>query len=142
MIRKGTPDDTAEVIGVWEKAVAETHHFLTDDDFRQIAGQMPGYLAAVELFVWEQEGKITGFTGVSEGKIDMLFVAERGKGIGRQLLEYAINQCGAYLLDVNEQNSRAIGFYEKYGFVATGRSATDSGGRPYPILHMRLKQTT
>ena len=40
-------------------------------------------------------------------------------------------------VDVNEQNPRAIGFYERLGFARTGRSETDDQGRPYPLLHMR-----
>ncbi|MFO6398493.1 GNAT family N-acetyltransferase, partial [Pseudomonas aeruginosa] len=38
----------------------------------------------------------------------------------------------------NEQNPQACGFYRHYGFRQTGRSATDSAGRPFPLLHMSL----
>ncbi|MFU6774762.1 GNAT family N-acetyltransferase, partial [Pseudomonas aeruginosa] len=41
-------------------------------------------------------------------------------------------------VDVNEQNPQACGFYRHYGFRQTGRSATDSAGRPFPLLHMSL----
>ena len=40
-------------------------------------------------------------------------------------------------VDVNEANVEATRFYEALGFVAVGRSPTDSDGRPYPILHLK-----
>jgi putative acetyltransferase len=44
----------------------------------------------------------------------MLFVApeERGRGLGRMLLEYGITEYGVKELTVNEQNPQAKGFYE------------------------------
>lgn len=42
-------------------------------------------------------------------------------------------------VDVNEQNFEAHRFYLRYGFMNVGRSETDSAGRPFPIIHMRLK---
>lgn len=70
----------------------------------------------------------------------MLFVAPavRGSGVDRRLVEHAISQCGATLVDVNEQNEQAVGFYQKMGFAVTGRSPLDGQGKPYPLLHMAL----
>jgi putative acetyltransferase len=70
----------------------------------------------------------------------MLFVhpAWRGQGIGRRLLHYAVDSWNATMLDVNEQNPQALGFYLKLGFVVEGRSELDGTGQPYPLLHMRL----
>jgi hypothetical protein len=45
-------------------------------------------------------------------------------------------------LDVNEQNPQALGFYFKQGFEVIGRSEVDGMGQPYPLLHMRLRQTS
>lgn len=44
---------------------------------------------------------------------------------------------GALAVDVNEQNEAALRFYVALGFAVVGRSPTDSGGRPFPLLHMR-----
>ena len=46
---------------------------------------------------------------------------------------------GVRTLDVNEQNPLAAGFYERAGFVVVGRSPVDGAGRPFPLLHMRLR---
>ena len=70
----------------------------------------------------------------------MLFIDNdsRGKGIGKQLILYAINEQHATKVDVNEQNAQAVGFYEHMGFRTVTRSELDSEGKPYPILHMQL----
>lgn len=72
----------------------------------------------------------------------MLFVHNdfRGKGIGRELIIYAIKNLQATKLDVNEQNSQAVGFYQHMGFSVIKRSELDNEGKAYPILHMRLSQ--
>lgn len=69
----------------------------------------------------------------------MLFVAadKRGRGIGKELLQCAIDAHAVDELTVNEQNRAAIGFYEHTGFKASARSDTDERGGPYPILHMK-----
>jgi len=43
----------------------------------------------------------------------------------------------ALTLDVNEQNTQALGFYLHQGFEIVGRSPKDGLGQPYPLLHMR-----
>lgn len=72
--------------------------------------------------------------------IEMLFVHPDaiGKGYGRTLLQFAIKNKGLRKVDVNEQNQRALKFYQKHGFSLTGRDNTDSEGKPYPILHLAL----
>ena len=56
------------------------------------------------------------------------------------LLDDAVTRLGASQVDVNEQNPKALGFYLKQGFAVAGRSPLDGGGRPFPILHLRLQQ--
>lgn len=63
----------------------------------------------------------------------------RGSGIGRQLLQYGLSSHGPLTTDVNMQNSQAVGFYKRMGFVETGRSEADSQGRPYPLIHLRYQ---
>ena len=45
-----------------------------------------------------------------------LLSAERGKGVGKQLLQYGIENYGIQELTVNEQNPQAVGFYRHMGF--------------------------
>lgn len=58
--------------------------------------------------------------GIEQSSLEMLFLLpeERGKGIGKQLLQYGIQNFGIQEVTVNEQNPQAVGFYEHMGFAA------------------------
>ena len=80
--------------------------------------------------------------GTENGRLEMLFLSpdERGKGLGRQLLEYGIREQGVREVTVNEQNSQAVGFYQHLGFVTYRRTDHDEEGNPYPLLYLKLPQ--
>ena len=136
-------DDYARVVEVWEASVRATHTFVTEADIEVIRPLLWDSLPNVPhaLCVRERSGQVAGFIGVEDKMVEMLFVhpAWRGHGIGRRLLSYAVTTLNADKLDVNEQNPQAIGFYLRMGFEVAGRSAVDSIGKPYPLLHMRLR---
>ena len=69
----------------------------------------------------------------------MLFLSPevRGKGLGKQLLQYGIETYNIQELTVNEQNPQAVGFYEHMGFKAYKRTDSDEQGNPYPLLYMK-----
>ncbi|MGZ3679223.1 MAG: acetyltransferase [Ktedonobacterales bacterium] len=137
------PDDFARVVEVWEASVRATHAFVSEADIAVFRPLVRDELPTVPhlLCVRARAGQVAGFIGVEDGKVEMLFVhpAWRGQGIGRRLLSYAVATLGARTLDVNEQNSQAIGFYLRMGFEVVGRSAVDGMGKPYPLLHMRVR---
>lgn len=139
-IQQPATADYPEITEVWEASVRATHHFLPESDieyFRPLI--LNEFLNAVSLHcIRNEEGRILGFLGVADRKIEMLFIHpdSRGRGIGKQLLQFAVEQLGAFRLDVNEQNEQAVGFYGKMGFVVNGRSPVDGMGKPYPLLHM------
>lgn len=138
-----TKDEFARLTDIWEASVRATHDFLGEQDIQFLRPKiLNDYLAAVTLRAYKDErGQIRGFVGVSEDKVEMLFISPeyRGKGIGRTLLNHAVNRMGATRLDVNEQNPQAVGFYEHMGFQVVGRSPFDGMGKPFPLLHMKLK---
>lgn len=138
------PDDYARVVEVWEASVRATHTFVTEADIEVIRPLVWDSLPHVShlLCVRERTGQVAGFIGVEDRTVEMLFVdpAWRGKGIGRRLLSHAVTTLNADRLDVNEQNPQAIGFYLRMGFEVIGRSVVDSIGKPYPLLHMRVRR--
>lgn len=87
-----------------------------------------------------ESGKPVAFMGIENKRLDMLFLSpeERGKGTGRQLIQYGIRNYGIQEATVNEQNPQAVGFYEHLGFRTYKRTDCDEEGNPYPLLYMRL----
>ena len=144
-IDTATRADYPALIELWEASVRATHHFLQEAEILALKPLiLEHYFDAVTLHCARtEEGNVAGFSGVHEGKLEMLFAAPetRGYGVGRQLVEHAIGQGGATQVDVNEQNEQAVGFYLKMGFTVTGRSPLDGQGKPYPLLHMALAPT-
>jgi putative acetyltransferase len=135
-------EDFPRVVDVWEASVRATHHFITEANIQFFKPLVGDALHTVELAcVRDTGGEITGFIAVAKGKIEMLFVHPdwRGMGIGRRLVKHAVDTLGATAVDVNEQNEQALGFYLRMGFEVHGRSELDGLGKPFPLLHMRLK---
>jgi putative acetyltransferase len=132
-----------QIIELWELSVRATHDFLLPEDFDYYKQMIKNeYLDNVQLYaVRNCVDKILGFMGISDDKIEMLFVypKEMRKGIGKSLLDYAINKLKIRKVDVNEQNKDALKFYEKYGFIVYERTEKDNEGKNYPILKMRLE---
>jgi putative acetyltransferase len=140
-VETATETDYDVLTEVWEASVRATHDFLTEGNIQYFKPLVRNdYLKLVELrCIRNEAAQPIGFLGVADGKIEMLFIhpEARGKGVGRQLLEYAIHQMQATELDVNEQNEQAVGFYKRMNFVVVGRSEVDSLGMPFPLLKMK-----
>ncbi|MGL5651684.1 MAG: GNAT family N-acetyltransferase [Paraclostridium sp.] len=135
--------DMEEILDTWESSVRATHDFLSEEDIISIKPQvMEGakYVSKL-LCVRDNNGIIKAFIGIHDFKIEMLFVsnASRGHGVGKRLVEYAIEVLNVNYVDVNEQNPQALGFYEHMGFKVFKKSEFDEQGNPFPILHMKLK---
>lgn len=127
---------------LWENSVRASHHFLTEVDIANLKPYVKEALQAIDTLLIASEGQeYAAFCGIQDGKIEMLFAAPEffGKGIGRQLVSIAVKDYGATLVDVNEQNPKAAGFYRHMGFEEYRRDETDDQGNPFPILRMRLK---
>ncbi|MFF2888283.1 acetyltransferase [Paenibacillus sp. NPDC057967] len=133
-----------QLVDIWHRSVRATHHFLTEEDiaffYTMVSG---GVLAAVEIWTAvDQAGSPLGFIGLDGKKVEMLFVdpQSHGQGIGKALLTHAIELKGTDLeVDVNEQNEGAHAFYIRFGFEQIGRSPLDGSGKPYPLLHLKLR---
>lgn len=67
------------------------------------------------------DGVVKGFIRIRGDEIEKLFVEPvfQNTGIGGALLTYALEQLGAKRLQVLEKNTRAIRFYQRYGFMLT-----------------------
>lgn len=130
-----------QIISVWESAVLATHHFLSPKDYLEIRALLQDYdFNVLDMFCLLDEDKVLGFIGLHQYKIEMLFLDPSyiGKGLGQMLVQFAISEHGAMLVDVNEQNLKAKLFYEKMGFEVYQRTDRDDFGKEYPLLRMKL----
>lgn len=135
----------SQLVDVWEQSVVATHTFLSKAEIAEIKMIVPQALMTIPrllIIQYPETQQPVAFMGIDAPRLEMLFIepAARGQGLGRQLLQYAIQHEGVTELDVNEQNPQAIGFYEHLGFKTVHRSELDGQGKPYPILTMRLDQ--
>lgn len=130
------------LLSVWETSVRATHLFLSDEEVNHIKEYVPQALDGVEhLIVAEEENDVpVAFMGVEDTRLEMLFLSpeERGKGLGKRLIEYGAKNYGIQEVTVNEQNPQAVGFYKHMGFETYKRTENDEEGNPYPLLYMKL----
>ena len=140
-VKERTPKLLAGLLNIWEESVRATHHFLSDAEVLQIKEYVPQALKGVEhLIVAESESEEPiAFMGTENDRLEMLFLspAQRGKGLGKQLIQYGILNYGIQEVTVNEQNPQAVGFYEHLGFETYKRTDFDEEGNPYPLLYMK-----
>ena len=130
-----------QLTAIWEDSVRATHLFLSEAEIQTIKAYVPQALTGVShLLVAERaQGQPVAFMGIEGPRLEMLFLspAERGAGLGRQLLEYGIRHYHLQELTVNEQNPQAVGFYQHMGFETYRRTDRDEQGGPYPLLYMK-----
>jgi len=131
-----------ELLHVWEHSVRATHVFLSDAEVKKIKEYVPQALERVEHLIVAETEKPIAFMGIQNGRLEMLFITpeKRGKGIGKQLIQYGVKNFGIFEVTVNEQNRQAVGFYEHMGFETYRRTDFDEEGNPYPLLYMKLIQ--
>ena len=130
------------LLSIWEDSVQATHLFLSDAEIKKIKEYVPEFICGVRHLIVAKSscGETIAFMGIEKRRLEMLFISsdQRGKGIGRQLIEYGIKNYRIKEVTVNEQNPQAVGFYEHIGFKVYKRTDCDEQGNPYPLLYMKL----
>lgn len=139
-IRRSVPGEIPLLVAIWLRSVRATHTFLSEQDIAALEPLVrEQVLPNMEVWVLSVTDDPIGFMVLQANSLEGLFIdpAHIGHGGGRLLLQHARNLKGPLVVDVNEQNPAALGFYLANGFKICGRSPTDSGGRPFPLLHLK-----
>ena len=86
------------------------------------------------IYVFD-DGLIRGFFQINKTEICKLYVDTffQNKGIGNELIEYAIKEFHADNLWALEKNTRAISFYQNHGFHLTGEKKLEEGTMEYLV---------
>lgn len=131
-----------QLLNVWENSVRATHFFLAEADMEDIKKYVPQALRDISHLIVAENGQgvPAAFMGIEGQNLEMLFISpeETGRGLGRKLLQYGMQNFSINTLGVNEQNPQAKEFYERMGFQVYKRTDHDEQGNPYPVLYMRL----
>ncbi len=93
-----------------------------------------------ETFVYD-DGIVRGIIRISSSEIVKLYVepAFQSKGIGAELLRFAVEEKHADWLWALEYNERGIAFYRRNGFELTGERMIEDDW--VPLLKMQKKST-
>jgi GNAT superfamily N-acetyltransferase len=84
-------------------------------------------------------GEVIGFGALRDGYyLTHLFVSQsmQGQGVGKQLLSTLLNTTDAKEISLRS-SINAVGFYESYGFEATGNESNFNGIRFVPMRFIR-----
>ncbi len=98
---------------------------------------------SAKITLAERADALVGFVTIdpATGYLDQIVVAPEAWGVdvAEALLAEAKRICPEKIeLHVNKDNARAIGFYDKHGFVVTGESTNPLSGRP--VFAMRWER--
>ena len=111
-------------------------------DELRVPSLMQEYEAGLDSLYVYDDGVVKGFIKIEGTYIAKLFVEPvlQNASIGSQLLEYAVREHGADHLWALEKNTRAIRFYERHGFIATGEKKPEDGTTEYLVLLKKEKK--
>jgi len=136
VLRRYRFEDEDAAIAVWQRTWQQAYPSV---DF---AARLPWWrtrwrdelVPHAAIIVAEQEGTLLGFVTIdASGYLDQLVVAP--DHWGSELAELLVNEAKRLSPDritllVNNDNPRAIRFYERNGFVQTGEDLNPTSGRP------------
>lgn len=144
MIRKAEYKDLSRIseIQVFNYRLYFYPIFQSDEYYfreLQVPALMKEYEAGLDSMYVYDDGVVKGFIKIEGTYIARLFVEPvlQNASIGSRLLEYAIKEHNADHLWALEKNVKAIRFYERHGFAATGERKEEEGTDEYLVLLRR-----
>ena len=105
----------------------------------QVPALMRSYASELDSLYVYDDGVVKGFIKIENTYIARLFVEPvlQNCSIGTRLLEYAVHEHHADHLWALEKNTKAIRFYERNGFFATGERKPEEETAEYLLLLRR-----
>ncbi len=143
-VRKANRNDLSRIaeIQVFNYRLYFYPIFKSDEyyfDELRVPSLMREYESGLDSLYVYDDGVVKGFIKIEGTYIARLFVEPvlQNASIGSQLLEYAIKEHNTDHLWALEKNAKAIRFYERHGFTATGEKKLEEGTSEYLVLLKR-----
>lgn len=146
-IRKATEKDLSRIAEIYVFNNRMNYWpIFKDDGFSfgelQVVTMIDNYFRKDEILkniLVYDDGLIKGFIQMNGIEICKIYVDTffQSKGIGKELIEYVINEYNANTLWALEKNERAISFYKKHRFNLTGEKKLEEGTIEYLVKLVR-----
>lgn len=145
IIRKATRKDLSRIaeIFVFNNRI-NYRPIFKDDEYSfgelQVVTMIDNYFGKVEILkniVVYDDGLIKGFIQMNKTEICKIYVDSffQSEGIGKELIEFVIDEYQANHLWALEKNMKAISFYKKHGFNLTGEKKFEEDTTEY-LVHL------
>ncbi|MCE7556424.1 N-acetyltransferase [Aliivibrio fischeri] len=131
MIRQYTPQDINAVLDIWLNSSIKAHDFISAEFWvSQVDNMRDIYIPASKTYVAEIDSKVVGFYSLYENMLAAIFVSPeyQGKGIGKQLISHAKEQCPMLTLNVYSENVASYQFYLSQGFTVISEQVCEHTG--------------
>ncbi|USA54133.1 N-acetyltransferase [Acinetobacter sp. C32I] len=121
-IRQANIHDFKELTEIWFNASVKAHDFIPESYWENNKVNMQDtYLPMSEVYLLENKNNIYGFIALVGNRIAALFVApeQQGKGLGKLLINHVKSIRDNLELNVYQQNTNSVKFYDSVGFEIT-----------------------
>jgi len=130
VVRRARPEELATCAQIYVRVLTDTFTWLSPERHR--AEDFLNAARDEEIYVAVEAGRILGLAALYRPQtfLHSLYVIERGRGIGKALLDHVLAAAGGRLsLKCQTANAGAQAFYLREGFRCT--EAGEDGGIPW-----------
>lgn len=142
MIRSLENKDIDKVMDIWLKSTIKAHDFISKEYWENNYNDVKNiYIPMANTFIYEDKEVIKGFISVINNEfIGALFVDidYQGNGIGKALINYAMDKYKKLNLAVYKDNKKSVEFYLKNGFTIIKEQLNDDCGYIEYIMKKEL----
>lgn len=134
MITKMRQCDIDKIMSIWLNENILAHGFIPKEYWDNNFNDVKTAILSAEVYVYELDGDICGFIGLTGDYIAGIFVEKnfQRKGIGKALIDHAKKNHDELSLHVYIKNENAVRFYKREGFVISGEGTDeDTGEKEY-----------